>query len=109
MIVIAVYAILTAIATPNWLTYRFNREVGNAAMDVVNTLQNTKLDAVRMSNNAIVALPEISGNVTAIGDTLTGIVFNNRGFPSSNGQVTLTNGTKIKIVTLSTGGSVGIN
>ncbi len=109
MITIAIFVILTAIVTPNWLIYRSKREVGNAAMDVVNTLQSAKLRAVRMNNAATVALPAISGSAAYSADSLTGIIFDSRGFPNASGQVTVSNGAKTLIITLSSGGSIRIN
>ncbi len=109
MITIAIFGILIALATPNWLIYRTNREVGNAANDVVNTLQSAKLTAVKMNNNVAVVLPAITGGVAYSGDTLSGKSFNSRGFPSGSGSVTVSNGTKTKTITLSSGGSIGIN
>ncbi len=107
MIAIAIIGIMAGVSIPSFISYRSNRQLSSEAREIVNTLQNTKLRAVR-ENNSVTIDPLQSKYVTIVNDTISGRVFDSRGLPDLNGSVQIKNDKRTLTVTLTLAGATRI-
>ncbi|MDZ7833272.1 MAG: GspH/FimT family protein [Desulfobacterales bacterium] len=63
MVAIAIIAILSSIAVPNYISYRNNQQVTRAARQVYSTLQSAKMTAIK--DNATVFIDFVNGSGSA--------------------------------------------
>ena len=109
IIVIAIVAILTAVAVPSVISWRSNWKVSGAARQVMASLQDAKLQAVKTNSDFTVNLPVFAGVTLNDPDGINGSTFNFKGLPSSSGSVRVTNGKKTLRVSLTLAGATRIN
>ena len=107
--VISIVGILTAVAVPNIISWRSNWQVSGAARQVMATLQDAKLQAVKNNSDATINLPEFAGVTLTDPDGIDGSAFNFKGLPSASGSVRVTNGKKTLRVSLTLAGATRIN
>ncbi len=107
ILVIGIIGILAGIAIPSFASYRSNRQLSSEARDIVNTLQNSKLQAVRENGSITIATLQ-SNYVTIQNDSLSGRIFDSRGLPDSSGSVDVTNGQKTLTISMTLAGATRI-
>ncbi len=107
--VISIVGILTAVAVPSIISWRSNWQVSGAARQVMATLQDAKLQAVKNNSDATINLPEFAGVTLTDPDGIDGSAFNFKGLPSASGSVRVTNGKKTLRVSLTLAGATRIN
>ncbi len=114
MVVIAIMGILGAIATPNYLRWRSNNLVNNSARELVASLQDTKMRAIKDNTNIAITFPTLDG-VTVQNDQISGTIsFSTRGLPTPSAgawprTVMVTNGTRTHTISLTLSGALRIN
>jgi prepilin-type N-terminal cleavage/methylation domain-containing protein len=133
MVAIAIIAILATIAIPNAIAWRSNAQLNGAARRVKDTLQATRMAAIKsnlptdvifnaatsydtqtrnFTAGAVAARPiathQLAPGVTIAFNSGAQITFNNRGMTGNNGTITLrhTNGRSLRIVVSILGSSV---
>ena len=60
LIVIAIISILSAVAVPNFLSWRPNMQLKAAARDLHSGLQNAKIEAIKRNADAVVSLTPVA-------------------------------------------------
>ena len=132
MIVIAIMAILSAIAIPNFQTYMAQKRLSGAARMVMSDLMNARMLAVTLNRNVQVTFPTSASDsytydatgtspitkniktgfgyhdVTLFSNTNPVFIPNGTVFYFTNGTVTLSNGAGSKQVKTSSAGRVAI-
>jgi prepilin-type N-terminal cleavage/methylation domain-containing protein len=114
MVVIAIMGILVAIATPNYLKWRSNNLVDNSARELIVSLQDIKMRAIKNNTNIAITFPTLDG-ATVQNDQISGAIsFSTRGLPipitgpwPKTAQVT--NGSRTHTISLTLAGALRIN
>ncbi len=114
MIVIAICGILVAITTPNYLKWRSNNFVNNAARELIVSLQEIKMSAIKDNTTTAITFPTLDG-VTVQNDQISGVIsFSARGLPIPSAgawprTVEVTNGSRTHTISLTLAGALRIN
>ena len=114
MVVIAIMGILVAIAAPNYLKWRSNNFVDNSARELMVSLQEIKMRAIKNNTNISITFPTFDG-VTVQNDQISGAIsFSSRGLPipitgAWPKTAKVTNGSRTHTISLTLAGALRIN
>ncbi len=72
LVVVAIFAVVAAIATPNALRYRENSRLRAAASEVLSIFRNAQVHAVKRDYNACIEIDPAAGTVMSFSDDGSG-------------------------------------
>ena len=130
MVIIAIIAVLSAIAIPNYIQWLPKYRVGSAARAVMSAVEFARINAIKTNANVTLNLDIVNDRLTVVDAGATtlrtrqlpgdvdlqsglgnAVTFNGHGFPDVNGQVTVvhtTDATIIRTISLTVGGNASI-
>ncbi len=68
MVTIAIAAILTAIAVPNFLTWRASRQLNSSAREILSAIRDTRMQAIREQAQTVIVFDAATGTYEAFID-----------------------------------------